>query len=249
MKNERLLKVVASNIKRARQAEGLIQQDLVKFGFNIRHYQDIESGTSNLTLKTLARVADAFGIPLFELTRVDVPKSADDKLQEVYRNYLSDSSLGIIIWELDDLTEPTSFRLIEFNKQAGIITSVDLKKHLGEKMLDIFPASRELNLHNIYHQVAITGKTKRLSDVMFKEKNSPFCIYSIFSTRCAPKTVGILFEDVTESRMAENRNQGRTNLFQTSDQVLAKLVGSQSALKQEVNQLLDELGRPRKYIS
>ena len=123
MANERLLKGVASNIKRARQNKGLVQRDLVKFGYNIRHYQDIESGKANLTLNTLARLADVLGVSLSELTKVGRP-GMDDSQQ----------------------------------------------------------------------------------------------------------------------------SQQSTDLFQASDQVVAELVSCQSSLRQEVNQLLDELGRPGKYL-
>ena len=71
MKSERdygkILKKTAANIKKYRRIAGLTQEDMVGYGFNYRHYQKIESGTYSPNLRTLHRVANAFGISLKDL--------------------------------------------------------------------------------------------------------------------------------------------------------------------------------------
>jgi len=44
------------------------------FGFNYRYYQMIESGTVNLTLKTLNRLANAFGVSAVEFIPPEAPR-------------------------------------------------------------------------------------------------------------------------------------------------------------------------------
>ncbi|MDP7321221.1 MAG: helix-turn-helix transcriptional regulator [Bacteriovoracaceae bacterium] len=41
---DKFFKKVVINIKKARMSKGLTQEDMLKFGFNYRHYQKLESG-------------------------------------------------------------------------------------------------------------------------------------------------------------------------------------------------------------
>lgn len=60
---ERFCGAVSSNIRRARKKAGLSQEDMARFGFNIRHYQDIETGKVRFTLETLYRLSRVFKVP------------------------------------------------------------------------------------------------------------------------------------------------------------------------------------------
>ncbi len=55
----KLLNKVSQNVKQARLARDLTQEDMVQFGFNYRHYQKLESGKYSLNLHTLHRLAKA----------------------------------------------------------------------------------------------------------------------------------------------------------------------------------------------
>lgn len=70
MSYERFQQTVAQNIKKTRKKAGLTQENMARFGFNIRHYQDIESGKVHFTLETLYRIARAFKIPPGRLVRM-----------------------------------------------------------------------------------------------------------------------------------------------------------------------------------
>ncbi len=60
MSYDRFCQKVASNIKKARKKAGLTQEEMARHGFNIRHYQDLESGKVRFTLETLYRLARTF---------------------------------------------------------------------------------------------------------------------------------------------------------------------------------------------
>lgn len=53
-------KKTAKNIKVFREGSGLTQESMTKFGFNARHYQDIESGKINISIETIFRLSKAF---------------------------------------------------------------------------------------------------------------------------------------------------------------------------------------------
>jgi transcriptional regulator with XRE-family HTH domain len=67
----RLCLGVGKSIRELRTAHGLKQEDMCRFGFEYKYYQRVEYGQKNLSLKTLNRLAKAFGAPLSELFRFD----------------------------------------------------------------------------------------------------------------------------------------------------------------------------------
>lgn len=71
MTDERLMKLVGKRIRQLRLERGLRQEDMCQFGFEYKYYQRIEYGQKNLTLKTLNRLAKAFGVKVEELFRFE----------------------------------------------------------------------------------------------------------------------------------------------------------------------------------
>ena len=71
MTDERLMRLVGQRIKILRQRAELTQEQMQDFGFNYRYFQEIESGTANLTIKTLNRLAKAFKVAPIEFFRFD----------------------------------------------------------------------------------------------------------------------------------------------------------------------------------
>ncbi len=71
MTDERLMQLVGRRVRQLRLARGLKQEDMCRFGFDYKYYQRIEYGQKNLSLKTLNRLAKAFGIPVADLFTAD----------------------------------------------------------------------------------------------------------------------------------------------------------------------------------
>ena len=64
------LKKLAKRIKELRVERGYTQEDMTQFGFNYRHYQELESGTHSPSLSTLFRLAKTFKLNLEEFFHV-----------------------------------------------------------------------------------------------------------------------------------------------------------------------------------
>jgi transcriptional regulator with XRE-family HTH domain len=61
---------LAASAKRLRSRLGWTQEKAAETaGLNIRHYQKIEEGSVNVTLKTVEQMAEAFGVDVVELLR------------------------------------------------------------------------------------------------------------------------------------------------------------------------------------
>jgi transcriptional regulator with XRE-family HTH domain len=69
--DERLLKTVGRRVRDLRQQVGLTQEDMMSHGFERRYYQRIESGTVNLSLKSLNKLAKAFRVTVTELMHIE----------------------------------------------------------------------------------------------------------------------------------------------------------------------------------
>jgi len=64
------LNVLAENVKRRRIELGLTQEEAAETTrMNPRHYQKLEAGAVNITLRTLARVAGAFETDIASLVK------------------------------------------------------------------------------------------------------------------------------------------------------------------------------------
>ena len=62
----RFFRALGHRIRAYRTQRKLSQEDMISYGFSVRHWQMIEAGRPT-TMFTLLRVCDAFGIPLEEL--------------------------------------------------------------------------------------------------------------------------------------------------------------------------------------
>ncbi len=76
-------KRVAKNIREARKAADLSQEQLVEAaGFNHRWYQDIEAGKSDIRLSTIFRIAQALGKEPQDLLRKQKRQKREKKTLE-----------------------------------------------------------------------------------------------------------------------------------------------------------------------
>lgn len=69
MRGEHAVRVIAERLRALRLARGLTQWALGERGLSYKYYQRIEAGRANATIRTLARVADALGVPFHEIFR------------------------------------------------------------------------------------------------------------------------------------------------------------------------------------
>lgn len=67
---EQTVKNISHHIKKLRKKSGLSQMDMaMKYGFDLRHFQRIETGASAPSLYTVQRIADIFGVPVYTLLK------------------------------------------------------------------------------------------------------------------------------------------------------------------------------------
>ena len=63
---DRFFKRLGQRVRKLRIDRGMVQEDMLSYGFSTRHYQRIEAGLP-INLKTAYRLCKVFGIGLSEL--------------------------------------------------------------------------------------------------------------------------------------------------------------------------------------
>ncbi len=67
MDTDDLKRKLGLRLKEMRLGKGLKQEDLEQWGFSYRYYGKIERGMVNVTLETLVRLCEIFGVSLSDL--------------------------------------------------------------------------------------------------------------------------------------------------------------------------------------
>ncbi len=59
---------LGSRIKQLRKKQGYTQEDMISFGFGLRHWQQIEAGHP-INISTLLRISETFGLHAWQIIR------------------------------------------------------------------------------------------------------------------------------------------------------------------------------------
>ena len=109
--------------------------------------------------------------------------------------------LGIVIWHLENLKDPRTFRLIFANPSAKKYLSASDAVY-GKTMSAIVPELFDTQLPKIFQEVALSGEAKDLGEIRYGDDKARD---SIFAGRVYPLPdhyVCLSFEDLTEQRKA-----------------------------------------------
>ena len=109
--------------------------------------------------------------------------------------------LGIVIWHLENLKDPRTFRLIFANRPAKKYLSVSDAVY-GKTMADIVPELFDTQLPKVFQEVALAGEAKDLGEIRYGDDKARD---GIFAGRVYPlpdHCVCLSFEDLTEQRKA-----------------------------------------------
>lgn len=242
MSLEKLQKRIAANIKDIRRQRGLLQKDFEKAGYKLRHYQKIESGQSNVTLKTLYKLSQAMDVHVDDFILDKRPTL------QLYRKIFFDCPFGLILWQLKKMDDPFSLCLYDYNRYGEKAVHRNFSKARGRKMTEIFPLAEEQGLIEIFYKVITTGEPKYTPRLIRYDRNFPLTVFSTKFIKCGPNIGAAIFTDVTKEFLAEeqvNRQKAALKEFtrlpmSENDQI--------DNLKREVDELLVRLGQPRKYL-
>jgi len=65
---QRFYRALGQRVKRLRKKKGYTQEDMISFGFGLRHWQEIEAGYP-INIWTLLRICEAFDVRAWQIVR------------------------------------------------------------------------------------------------------------------------------------------------------------------------------------
>ncbi|MBW4499368.1 MAG: PAS domain S-box protein [Scytonema hyalinum WJT4-NPBG1] len=133
-------------------------------------------------------------------------KQAEQRLQ-IYVDVVRNTQVGIVVWQLENLNDPGSFRLLVGNPAALKATGINFEQLIGTTMAESFPMLLQTPLVQQYAEVIRTGLALDLGEVPYSEDGITAGIYSLKAFPLPNHCLGLAFENITARKQTEAQLQ------------------------------------------
>ncbi len=164
--------------------------------------------------------------------------------EEKYRTMITQMQLGIAVHEIicDDNGTPVDYSFIDVNESFEKLTGLKKESIVGKRVLDIMPETESTWIEK-YGYVALTGEPLQFEDYS-KEMNK---FYSVVAYRPRPMHFAVIIDDITDRKNSESELIERMNEISRFNNLMIGREEKMIELKKEINRLLGESGKEKKY--
>ncbi|MCP4678337.1 MAG: response regulator [Deltaproteobacteria bacterium] len=113
--------------------------------------------------------------------------------------------VGLYIYQLENVDDDTSLRMITINDAAAKITGLSARNVIGKTLDESFPGLREMGVPQAYAEVVRSGQPRELGEICYGDERVSSAIFSVRAFPLPDNCVGVAFDDVTEQKRAEER--------------------------------------------
>jgi two-component system, cell cycle sensor histidine kinase and response regulator CckA len=110
---------------------------------------------------------------------------------------------GLLVCQMSPPSEPARLRLMASNAVAERLLSVSLQGKSGSDLAELLPNIAIADLPNRLAQVVRSGTAQNLGDIRFTGAAEDTGIFAVRAVPLDFETVGVLFENVADRRLAE----------------------------------------------
>jgi PAS domain S-box-containing protein len=126
---------------------------------------------------------------------------------QLYVDVVRNAQVGLVVWQLEDLDDPGSFRLLVANPAASEATGFDFEPMIGKTMAEGFPQLLQTPLVQHYMEVVRTGQSLDLGEVAYGADGISPGIYSLKAFPLPNRCFGLAFENITDRKHIEAQLQ------------------------------------------
>src|SRR5580704_6003024 len=122
---------------------------------------------------------------------------------------LSKFRRGVLVWQLEDLRDVRSLRLLDLNEAAERALGASVREAIGKVIAETFPALLKTDLPDRCRTVIASGQPESVGEVRYSDSGIQD---SVFWFECFPlpgNCVGTTFENITARKRSEQTNDGR----------------------------------------
>ena len=138
-----------------------------------------------------------------KLLQKQVNESEKGKYLNLYKQIIDNIPLGVVLWELENIDDPGSFRILISNHGADVATSSKLHLNIGKTIREAYPALMDTEAPATYIEAVLTGQSMMLPELRYGDENIPDSVYSVEAIPIGGNYLCLVFGNITERKQAE----------------------------------------------
>ena len=120
-----------------------------------------------------------------------------------FNNIVENIRVGLHVYQLEDISDDRSLRMIYANPASEAMTGVKVKDIVRKTLDENFPNLRALGVPQRYAEVVRTGQPKVFEDIFYNDSRVLQASFSVKAFPLDGHKVGISFENITQRKTAE----------------------------------------------
>ena len=133
----------------------------------------------------------------------------------------SEMNIGLVIYQMENLNEVGSLKLVYANRQASKYTGRDLSQLTGKYIFENSPFWAETDIPQIFAEVVTTKQSRTIGAMEYHDENVQKAYYASKAFPMPNDCVGIIFENITlRKQMEEIIKHSKDQLEQNKNNVI-----------------------------
>ncbi len=160
-------------------------------------------GVSLFVVATMVLLCAAIFWSLKVIERADRGRRSAETALQTYADLAKNTPVGFIVWRLGSIDDARTFTLMACNPAGDRILGFGLAAHIGEPMVDLFPALANTPRLEQYADVVRLDQGRDFGEVRGTSATTSAHLYNVTAFPLPDQSLGVSFEDITARKAAE----------------------------------------------
>ncbi|NWF37867.1 PAS domain S-box protein [Mariprofundus sp. NF] len=173
-----------------------------------------------LALLSFSLVAFWFSFRRWQEAIKESEKSLKSEVETLrYQDIANNMRVGLHVYQLEDLDDDSSLRLIDNNPASSEFTGFDISLLIGKTIDEAFPDIRSSGLPHQYAEVVRTGTPFTIDEVEYGDERVERSTFAVQAFALPEQCVGVLFENTTERSRTTKALQKSETMHEVAQEV------------------------------